>query len=173
VLNYFDPAGQSTFRQARLLSYQEAILKTYVRLMRLAEEPWEKRLTYTQDLRDNGTGWRQSVEFDGHPLYVALHGTDRMALEALFARTTHLSVALERYRETNDALPQTLEELVPGFIEEIPADPFDGAPLRYVVTDHDYAIYSVIFDRVDDGGAPLEPVDEMESVGDWVFTVRQ
>lgn len=173
VLNYLDPAGQSTFRQARLLSYQEAILKTYERLIRLAKEPWEERLTYTQDLRDNGTGWRRSVEFDGHPLYVALHGTDRMALETLFARTTLLTVALERYRETYDAVPQTLDELVPEFIDAIPVDPFDGQALRYVVSDQDYAIYSVAFDRVDDGGAPLEPVGEMDSVGDWVFTVQQ
>ncbi|GMV93317.1 MAG: hypothetical protein AMXMBFR82_30950 [Candidatus Hydrogenedentota bacterium] len=148
-------------------------MEIFADMLQRAKEPWHERLRYIQDLRDNGTGWLRSVEFEGHPLCQPLRGMDRMALEAVIARTILVTVALERYRETYDALPQTLDELVPEFIDAIPLDPFDGQALRYIVSDQDYAIYSVAFDRVDDGGAPLDTLGDLESVGDWVFTVQQ
>jgi hypothetical protein len=74
------------------------------------------------------------------------------------ARTTALNracdagLAVELYRRRGGTLPESLKALVPEFLPEVPTDPFDGKPLRYVVSDGDYAVYSVGADGKDDGG---------------------
>ena len=67
-------------------------------------------------------------------------------------RSTVAWIALERYRRKHGALPEKLEQLVPEFLDEVPADPFDGRPLRYLIRDGKPVVYSVGKDRVDDGG---------------------
>jgi len=62
------------------------------------------------------------------------------------------AIAVELYRRRHGDLPQRLEELVPDFLPQVPIDPFDGQPLRYVVRKEEYVVYSVGYDRVDDGG---------------------
>jgi len=49
-------------------------------------------------------------------------------------------------------LPQALSDLVPGYLPEVPVDPFDGEPLRYRESGSDYVLYSVGKDKRDDGG---------------------
>jgi len=68
------------------------------------------------------------------------------------ARCTDLAVALTRYRLEHGTYPPTLDALVSTFLSTIPADPFDGAPLRYHLTPDAAIIYSIGPDRVDDGG---------------------
>jgi len=42
------------------------------------------------------------------------------------------AIAVERFRlEHEGQLPETLAEIVPGYLSAIPLDPFDGKPLRY------------------------------------------
>jgi len=62
------------------------------------------------------------------------------------------ALGVERYRLANNALPEKLEDVVPKHLEEIPADPFDGKPLRYKKLDKGYVIYSIGPNGVDDGG---------------------
>lgn len=42
-----------------------------------------------------------------------------------------LAIACQRYEPKTGHLPEKLDDLVPTFIEAVPADPFDGQPLRY------------------------------------------
>ena len=42
-----------------------------------------------------------------------------------------LAIACQRYERKTGRLPEKLDDLVPAFIEAVPADPFDGQPLRY------------------------------------------
>ncbi len=67
-----------------------------------------------------------------------------------------LAICLELYRRENDALPNALEELVPGYIAEIPEDPFaidPAQPLKYCVgEDGRYTLYSVGGDGQDNAG---------------------
>jgi hypothetical protein len=93
-----------------------------------------------------------------------------------------ISCALERYRLANGQFPDTLDTLAPHFINKIPNDVLDGKPLRYRRTpDSSYLIYSVGWNKTDDGGvapppkgASVEwekkrgPVDPEK--GDWVWT---
>ncbi|MBC8352422.1 MAG: hypothetical protein H8E66_10570 [Planctomycetes bacterium] len=96
------------------------------------------------------------------------------ALDAVFGAnargtgSTHCadtSLAIEMYRRVNGKLPQTLAELVPEFMDIVPIDPMDGDPLRYVVNDDGYMLYSVGRNQVDDGGVMGdERLDEVYSI---------
>lgn len=54
--------------------------------------------------------------------------------EGLIA-VAEVGIAVERYRLESEGWPPSLDVLVPGYIQALPADPFDGQPLRYVVGD--------------------------------------
>jgi hypothetical protein len=63
------------------------------------------------------------------------------------------ALAIERYRQAHQgALPAKLDDLKPQFLASIPIDPFDGQPLRYRPLAKGYVVYSVGYDRQDDGG---------------------
>lgn len=74
----------------------------------------------------------------------------RQRLDAL-----EVSLAIERFRRDHNRWPESLDELAPAYISAAPLDQFDGEPLRYRVVDGEPVLYSVGFDRVDDGGAPF------------------
>jgi len=62
------------------------------------------------------------------------------------------AVALARFRRQHGSWPQTLDELVPSFLSEIPKDQFDGLPLKYRIGATSPVLYSVGNDREDGGG---------------------
>jgi hypothetical protein len=63
-----------------------------------------------------------------------------------------VALAVERFRRVRGRLPESLTELAPEFIAAIPADPFDGAPLRYRRLVKGDLVYSIGADGHDDGG---------------------
>jgi hypothetical protein len=66
-------------------------------------------------------------------------------------------LACERIRLAQGRWPEALTELVKaGFLKEVPADPFDGQPLRLVRLKDGLAIYSVAGDRKDEGGGEVQ-----------------
>jgi hypothetical protein len=83
----------------------------------------------------------------------------------------HVAVAMTHYRLDRGALPAKLNELVPKYLDAIPADPFDGKPLRLAVKDKQWIIYSVGPDGVDDGGADLYATNAKRK-GDIIFTLK-
>ena len=90
-------------------------------------------------------------------------------------RTALTALAIERYRLANNQLPETLEQLVPDFLESIPLDPFTGTPLLYTKTaENHYIVYSVGEDLTDNNGARRNPAGDMFEPGsDIVFQVRR
>lgn len=73
---------------------------------------------------------------------------------------TAAALAVERYRRANAGqLPASLDALVPAFLDRVPADPFDDAPIRFARRDDGYVIYAIGRDGKDDGGdiAPGPP----------------
>jgi hypothetical protein len=81
-------------------------------------------------------------------------------------------LGVERYWLAEGRLPETLEQLVPKFIEAVPIDPFDGKPLRYKRLEKGYTIYSVGEDGEDNGGIPKSKVQKDEKF-DLPFTVER
>ncbi|MBN2218634.1 MAG: hypothetical protein JW719_14755 [Pirellulales bacterium] len=80
---------------------------------------------------------------------------------------TKIIVASRRYEIDHGELPPTLDSLVPDYLDVVPADPYDGRPMRY---DRDRAIiYSVGEDLIDSGGSELMPGESIddENVARW------
>ena len=84
-----------------------------------------------------------------------------------------VACALERYRLAHGEYPETLDALVPQFIEQLPDDVVNGQPLHYRLTDDgNFVLYSVGWNGTDDGGQVVlnkgyESVNPDE--GDWVW----
>ena len=79
------------------------------------------------------------------------------------------ALAIERYRLERGRLPDALKELAPQFIEAIPTDPFDGAPLRYRRLARGYKVYSVGLDGHDDGGR--EPPEQKKTTDNTSYDI--
>ncbi len=74
-----------------------------------------------------------------------------------------IACALERYRLARNSYPDTLDALVPQFLDKIPADLIGGQPLHYHRTeDGQFLLYSIGWNEKDDGGKP-------HSEDDWVW----
>lgn len=89
-------------------------------------------------------------------------------------RMAAAACALERYRLAGRRYPESLEALVPGLLAAVPRDPIDGQPLRYrpETGGGSYSLYSLGWDRSDDGGAGNGSDSEASEPayrGDWVW----
>jgi hypothetical protein len=93
-----------------------------------------------------------------------------------------VACALERYRLVHGEYPETLDALVPQFIEKLPHDIIGGQPsqgsgsasqpLHYRRTgDGKFLLYSVGWNETDDGGQVVLKPDGSEDrgKGDWVW----
>lgn len=75
-----------------------------------------------------------------------------------------LACALERYRRVHGQYPDSLDRLVPDFVQKLPRDLIGGQPLKYRRTqDGRFLLYSIGWNEKDDGGDP----DKQK--GDWVW----
>lgn len=74
-----------------------------------------------------------------------------------------IELAVNRYRkENNGNWPDSIDDLKPEFINEIPLDPFSktASPLKYNAEKR--IIYSVGFDGVDNGGPEIQKINEIK-----------
>lgn len=94
-----------------------------------------------------------------------------------------LACALERYFLKHQRYPETLNELVPAFIDKVLLDPCDDQPMRYARTQAGrYKLWSLGFDGDDDGGRVIaSPMDQPshpklsspDYPGDWVWSYER
>jgi len=85
------------------------------------------------------------------PALVAVPGRD--AKHVATVRTAAAALAVERFRLAHtNALPERLDQAAPYCCTNLPADPFDGQPLRYKTHGGSYVVYSIGSDGKDDGG---------------------
>ena len=96
-----------------------------------------------------------------------------------------VSFALRSYYLEHGRYPATLQALVPGYLQAVPADPFAlSASLHYHLKGAKYLLYSIGPDGIDNGGTPSNdgrnrngnishsPVIEPQSTGDIVAGVN-
>lgn len=84
-------------------------------------------------------GWRKAMR----------HATETKARLV----TLKSALAVERYRLAhNNALPDTLDTLVPQYLPSPPRDPMDEQPLRFKKLPRGYVLYSIGVDGIDNGG---------------------
>jgi hypothetical protein len=80
-------------------------------------------------------------------------------------------LAAERYRVEKGRWPSSLGELVPSYVNSLPADPFTGDPLKISRNDRGWlVIYSVGDDNTDDGGR-VKHVPGVAEPSDWGFVL--
>jgi len=126
-----------------------ALLRHYAALIDAAKRPCEEQGPALA---------RLDAEGDDMPVLARqlnLHGAkicDRFRRGRAELRCAIVALAAERFRRRHQRWPQRLEELVPDFLAQVPADPFDGAPLRLRRLPDGLVIYSVGPDGHDDDG---------------------
>ncbi len=76
-----------------------------------------------------------------------------------------VAMALHRFRKNNSAYPESLTELVPKYLPQVPVDRFANQPLNYEKKTAGYCLYSNGPNQEADGGTSLSgnPKD-----GEWV-----
>ncbi len=79
--------------------------------------------------------------------------------------------AIKAHQLERGHFPETLGQLVPEYLTEIPMDPFIGEPLKYVTNQDSATVYSVGFDLKDDHGKKWMG-STLKGKGDYVFQVR-
>jgi hypothetical protein len=98
---------------------------------------------------------------------VRARGLDSLQLQRC-ALETHVSlvaalVAAKAWSDAEGALPERLEDLVPRYLDALPLDRYDGAPLRYARAAR--AVYSVGPDFTDAGPATTLNWDDPRAPG--------
>ncbi len=96
-----------------------------------------------------------------------------LAYNQTLANETQIVCALERYRLAHGNYPETLDALIPQFIEHLPHDLIGGEPLHYRRTDDGkFLLYSVGWNETDDGGQVVLTKDGSvdRTQGDWVWS---
>jgi hypothetical protein len=87
------------------------------------------------------------------------------------ANQAAIACALERYRLANGQFPETLEALMPRFMDHLPHDVINGQPYKYRRTgDGKFILYSVGWNEKDDGGVPGKRGLFDTEEGDWVWS---
>ena len=89
-----------------------------------------------------------------------------------------LVAACHRFARKQGRFPETLAELVPEYLGEVPRDPYDGAPFRYSAEKG--LVWAVGRNLTDDGGSPRVPGADQDGAAnrdrhkaeDFVFQLR-
>jgi hypothetical protein len=121
-------------------------------------DPGERRLAaerLSARLRD-----RRAEEMRAHPLAAMLMpATGRFISETVGhearLRVAATALAVERWRVEHGEWPESLEQLVPELLPEVPEDPYSEGKLLYRRTDEGVVVYSVGEDGSDDAGVPF------------------
>ncbi|MCC7408955.1 MAG: hypothetical protein IT442_12860 [Phycisphaeraceae bacterium] len=132
-----------------------ALLKSVTRIESLgpARQPgwWERQVELRETLRREMASSYYCGQFWLDDLRILSLDAKRQASVRTFAAV----LAIERYRITEGRLPGSLHDLVPEYLPEVPLDPFDDQPLRYLPLSPGpgYMVYSVGEDLKDEHGA--------------------
>lgn len=89
-------------------------------------------------------------------------------------RLAFTALAIEGFAAATGRFPETLEQLTPKFLPEVPEDPFTGMELKYRHAGKAYVVYSVGPDRQDNGGLEVAPGNEARAKAyDLTFTAQR
>ena len=171
--------NRATFYHSLLLSGDETaflqVMAKYVDASRSAALPLREAIEQTDEevanfLKPRIAQWR-------FPITSLLAPSFRPACDAICSAqarqaTARTAIAIELYRGAHGEAPDTLDRLAPGFLEQPPVDPFDGAPLRYHRDAAGYKVYSIGPDGIDQGGKSGEEGQELGIVFEVPFDGR-
>jgi hypothetical protein len=115
-------------------------------------EALEEALLQLADSGDKSTLYALtggSIESDNYGLAAVRRSARKVQAKATVAQ---VGLALSAYNQETGSYPDDLGVLAPGFMDEIPLDPYGNEPLICRREDEGFVVYSVGPDREDDGG---------------------
>jgi len=123
------------------------------------EKAWEQATNKGRTIFDLGA---QKVTWHPYALAAFLSPTlstvfRKVATYHALQRLGETAIALWLYRKEHGRYPENLSALVPRYLPSVPADPFDGKPLRYRREGTGFRLWSIGQDRKDDGGVEGKP----------------
>jgi hypothetical protein len=169
------PTGWSLQDQAALhhqrLRFRSLFLEGAPPWQAVDEQPWRDILWRSSD---------PSFPVFITPIYFeVLHEIGWTFFAQTCVNQAGLACALEHYRSTHDQYPETLEALIPHYVQQLPIDVINGSPLKYRRLEKDrFVLYSVGLNGTDDGGKPsprgawqagTDSMPDIEKL-DWVWT---
>ncbi len=161
-------------RRATLEAIHAWLLEYTTQFVEIAGRPSEEQAALLKELATTLSG----APLEALPLLRALPvreiGETCHKARAVL-RSAAVGVALERYRLANGRWPDTLAALVPKYLKAVPADPFDGKPLRYREDGEGAVVWCLGTDRKDDGGdrATLNTYKDGTDVGFRLWDVEK
>jgi hypothetical protein len=143
----------------------------------LAEMPPPDNLRIVPYFDRIGTNARTRFRPMSATYFPSVGGAIVSETEAAACHTMALtSLALEAFRNARGKFPDSLEDLTPDFLNEVPEDPFlRSKDLKYKRTGKGYVLYSVGRDQIDDGGLRKSETKNSPDKRsyDLVFTVER
>jgi hypothetical protein len=165
--------GLDWFNKAAYKHAHAALLRHLTQVAEVSRaqpESWRPQLDQLQE-RVQEQPWLARA-FVSSPWISQMADTTRRGQALL--RCAFTGVAVERFRLGANRWPETLDELVPRYLKEVPRDPYDGQPLRFRRQNAMVVIYSIGKDGADDGGSVAKNPDEPGSdVGFRLWDVGQ
>jgi hypothetical protein len=143
VLHDKNLSARSTFEQSHawLLKY----LTEFVEIAKLPLEDQKPRL-------DKLDARRATAPPAARKLMPAAHSMDVLFQKSqALLRSAAVALAVERHRLARGTWPEQLTDIAPEILPKVPADPFDGKPLRYKKKATGVVVYSIGPDGVDNG----------------------
>lgn len=121
--------------------------------------------------------WEQEISKESGGFYAITAGAPNISRYSINPNIAEahqglmdLALAAYAYYTINNRYPVQIGDLVPAYIRRVPADPFDGKPLKMIAVKDGLIFYSIGPDFKDDGGR-IEyglPYDDKKS-GDLLF----
>jgi len=139
----------------------------------IAEMPWPERVQLGQQgIQLNPARTNRFFILSSILLPSLAKTFSRDADHAARMRVALAALAVQRFRRAhNNILPTTLQELEPAWLNPVPADPYDGQPLRFRRQGSGFVIYSIGSDGQDDAGTE-RPAPSSKSAYDITFIVE-
>jgi hypothetical protein len=140
---------------------QRRQLATFDEGFAVAQMPWPAKFTAARELENRYADQFRMAGRRGFfarllpiPGAGAIVGVNAAGLDLAARRVAIATLAVERYRRSHaEALPLSLDALVPQYLAAVTVDPFSGAPLVYKPSASGYVLYSIDTNLKDDDGA--------------------
>jgi hypothetical protein len=139
-----------------------------------AREPIELGLKREAYFSRTSFGWigrlMAWLEVDAFSSQATLQAMQLLRSRSLtWSRLILTEAAIRRRALAEHSFPDTLSDLVPKYLAEVPLDPFGTGPIIYRRTADGYLLYSVGSDGIDDGGQRARKDAVRGVVGDMFF----
>ncbi|MEP7309314.1 MAG: hypothetical protein ABJA98_27740 [Acidobacteriota bacterium] len=154
-LGFFERLGRPWVDRAIRLR-----VETLSRVISALDQPWPQRRDAVESVYDRGSPpgdgstritrfLAREREFKLPDVAMSHQIVDDLAL----IRVARLAVAIEAYRRAHrEAMPARLDDLMPGYLDSLPVDPYSGQRFLFHAEARTYAVYSVGPNRRDDSG---------------------